>query len=95
LREAKEKEEKALAEFPFLYNLMEHRNAAVNIKLETKKTIKLDVLEGKSCNLFPADSKCRKWAFVVAKNFKFEAFIIICIIISTASLSYQSPLNDP
>ena len=80
--------------FPFLYLLMERRNKSVDIIYESKE-IKVDVLEGKSLWYFDKDNKCRKLAFLVAKNFKFEAFIIICIIISTASLSYQSPLNDP
>lgn len=81
-------------EFPFLFNLMERRNKSVDMVYE-KKIIKADVLEGKSLYLFDKDHKVRKYAFIVAKNYKFEAFIIICIIISTCSLSYQSPLNDP
>ena len=82
-----EKKKKILARFPFLYNLMERRKKSVDRVYEVKK-IKLDVLEGKSLWLFDKDNKYRKTAFKVAKNFYTEAFIIICIIISTASLSY-------
>lgn len=44
-------------------------------------------LEGKSLYLFDKDSKFRKYAYIIAHHNYFEAFIILCIVVSTTSLA--------
>ena len=73
---------------------MQRRQLEVETK-EIVKTVKVDKLEGKSLYMFAPDNKYRKRSYNLAKNNYFEAFIIITILVSTTSLSIQSPLEDP
>ena len=50
---------------------------------------------GASCFCLRADSRIRNFVFVLVQNDQFDAIIIIIILVSTASLTFQNPTYNP
>jgi hypothetical protein len=76
---------------------MERRRDAFSKGLQRKKKPKVVNLEpeGKALFCLSADTKFRKALYKLVKDDRFDAFIIIVILISTASLCFQNPTYDP
>lgn len=60
----------------------------------TKKVLKREPI-GKSIYLFDSQNKFRRTIFKLADHPRFDTFILIFIVISSALLSLENPLNDP
>ena len=75
---------------PVLFHIMERRRDAFSKGLQTKKKPKIVCLEpeGKALCCLSADTKFRKALYKLVKDYRFDAFIIIVILISTVSLCF-------
>ena len=54
-----------------------------------------DEIEGNSLWLFSPENCFREKMAHVANHNLFEAFIIVCIVVSTITLAFEEPLDDP
>ncbi len=87
--EEEENDEKS-KNMPVLFHIMERRRDAFSKGLQKKKKAVVQVTEpeGKAIFCLSADMKCRKMLYKLVKDDRFDAFIIIVILISTASLCF-------
>ena len=52
-------------------------------------------LEGRSLYIFKDENALRKFFFAVTSHWVFDAVIIVLIIVSTVTLAFEHPLEDP
>jgi len=70
----------------------------MNTRIKRKTTteiVAMKVPEGKSLYILDKDNKIRKFLFELVLGNKFEGVIMIAILVSTVSLIFQNPLEDP
>lgn len=61
-----------------------------SVKIKSEK-----VLMGKSLYLFDEDNALRRFCATITRHWIFDNIVIVLIIISTVSLAFEHPMDDP